>query len=322
MKKRKRVGLRRAITAAIFLALVAGSWAFAAQAQKRAVRPGAAKRTAPAVFHARPTAARLARGKYLVETVAGCFDCHSPHEYVNGQWIGKPGMKGAGQIFPPGFISLPPGAEVVAPNITPDRATGIGSWTDAEIEEAIQHGVAKGGRPLFNLMPYGQFRVLSAEDVKSIIVYLRSLPPVHNPLPITKMPFPVQVEMDEAPPLAKNASAAVRRGWYLTRIAGCEDCHTAMMPNGKRNPALLFAGGMQFHGPFGDPISLNITPSAEGIGSMTEVMFSRTLRTGRVDGTGRQLSPIMPFDDLKNLKQADIRAIYAYLRTVPPVPRK
>lgn len=228
-------------------------------------------------------------------------------------------MKGAGQIFHE--ISLPPGAQLIAPNITPDRATGIGTWTAAQIEEAVQHGVAKGGRPLFDLMPYWQFRVLTPEDMKSIIVYLRSIPAVHHVLPPTKLPFPVHVQMnnDLVPPLAKNASAEVRHGWYLVRIAGCEDCHTAVMPNGQRNPAMMFAGGMRFSGPFGVAVSLNITPSPEGIGSMTEAQFARTLRTGRVDGTGRKLSPIMPFDNFKNLKASDIRAIYAYLRTVPPV---
>lgn len=306
-------------------ALLSGCAAVAAPRRSRPqARPAPPKRMAPAVFTARATPTRLAHGRYLVENVASCFDCHSPHEYVNGEWLGKKGMKGAGQIFPSGLIHLPPGSEVVAPNITPDRETGIGSWTDAEIEEAIRGGVAKGGRPLFDLMPYWQFRVLSNEDVKSMIVYLRSLPPVHNALPTTKLPFPIHVDMHDAivPPLARDASAELRRGWYLVRIAGCEDCHTPVLPNGKRLPSQMFGGGMEFSGPFGVAVSLNITPSAEGIGSWTEAMFSRTLRTGRVDGTGRKLSPIMPFHSYKNLKEADIRAIYAYLRTVPPIASK
>ena len=274
-----------------------------------------------AAFTARPTPARLARGRYLVETVGGCFDCHTVHQYVNGQWVAKKDMKGAGQVFPPGFLPVPPGSEVVAPNITPDRATGVGSWTDRELEEAIRHGVAKGGRPLFNLMPYGEYRVLTDEDVKSIIVYLRTLPPVRNELPITKMPFPVRVDMDDAwvPPLPKGASSVVRRGWALARVAGCVDCHTVILANGSRPPSLRFAGGLHFHGPFGDVYSLNITFDPSGIGFMNEAMFARTLRTGRVNGNGLKLKPPMPFDSFRNLKAADIRAIYAYLRTVPHV---
>jgi len=314
----------RGISAGIFLVLTA---CFAAAAPLRLLGQGTQQslplRTSRAAFTARPTPARLARGRYLVETVAGCLDCHSEHEYVNGQWLIKPGMKAAGRIFPPTFLPLSPKSEVVAPNITPDRETGIGTWTDAQIEEAIRHGVAKGGRPLFDLMPYWQFAVLSNEDIKSIIVYLRTLPPVHHALPTTRLPFPVQV--DKKPPLvlplAKDPTPEVRRGWYLTRVAACSDCHTPLLPNGKRPASQLFAGGMLFRGPFGVAVSLNITPSADGIGSMTEAEFSRTLRTGRIDGTGRALSPIMPCDRFKHLKAADIRAIYAYLRTVPPVPR-
>lgn len=277
----------------------------------------------PKVFTARLTPARLARGRYLVQTVAGCFDCHSEHEYVHGQWLVKPGMEGAGRIYPSGYLPLPPHSEVVAPNITPDRETGIGSWTDAQIDDAVQQGVAKGGRPLFDLMPYWQFAVLSNEDIKSIIVYLRTVPPVHHVLPTTRLPFPVHVvkQPPVVEPLAKDASPEVRRGWYLTRIAGCSDCHTPLLPHGKRPASMVFAGGLPFHGPFGVVVSLNITPSPAGIGSMTESEFSRTLHTGRVDGTGRRLSPVMPYDRFRNLKPADIRAIYAYLRTVPPFPR-
>lgn len=319
----KGLGIFRHLTKMTsLLLLLAGTVIVAVFGLPRPAKRRPAPRSAPAAtkFTAKPTPARLARGHYLVETVSGCFDCHSEHEYVHGQWIPKLGMLGAGNVFPPGFLPLPPGAHVVAPNITPDKQTGIGTWTDAEIERALQHGIAKDGRPLFNLMPYWQYRVFTPEDVKSIIVFLRSLPPVHNALPATKLPFPIRVEMknDMVPPLPKNASAQVRHGWYLTRVAGCEDCHTAII-HGRQERSMMFAGGMHFKGPFGNVFSLNITPSSSGIGFMNEAMFARTLRTGRVNGTGHKLDPIMPFDSFRHLKSADIRAIYAYLRTVPKV---
>ncbi len=275
----------------------------------------------PANFSAKPTPQRMARGRYLVETVAGCFDCHSPHEYVRGQWIARKGLKGAGQIFPGNMIPLPPHSLVVAPNITPDRATGIGSWTDAEIARAIGDGVAKGGRLLFSLMPYASFHALTTEDLKSIVVYLRSLKPVHHALPTTRMPFPVQVQLNQvtALPPPAHASAEVRRGWYLTRMAGCADCHTPILANGTRPASMVLAGGLHFQGPFGNVFSLNITPDPSGISFMTEMMFARTLQTGRVNGTGRRLNPIMPFGDLRNLRPADLRDMYLYLRTVPKV---
>jgi hypothetical protein len=314
-----RIGKKAALL--LLLAGAAVTAVFATSASRQAhSRRQAKPALAATAFIAKPTPARLAQGRYLVETVSGCFDCHSVHEYVNGQWIPKKGMKGAGNVFPPGFVELPPGAQVVAPNITPDKETGIGTWTDAEIERALQHGVSKDGRPLFDMMPYWQFRAFSPEEIKSIIVYLRSLPPVHNALPQTKIPFPVHVDMHQAiiPPLPKNASALVRRGWLLARVSGCEDCHTAVI-RGQRKPSMLFAGGMHFGGPFGSVFSLNITPGASGIGFMNETMFARTLTTGRVNGTGNELNPIMPFDSFRNLKPGDIRALYAYLRTVPKV---
>lgn len=306
----------------MLLAGAAATAVFAAAKTRQGHTRQPAAKPAPAApaFVAKPTPARLARGRYLVTTVAGCFDCHSEHEYVKGQWLAKKSMQGAGIVFPPGFVPLPPGAQVVAPNITPDKQTGIGSWTAAEIERALQYGIGKDGRPLFDMMPYWQYRAFAPEDVKSIIVYLRSLPSVHNALPVTKLPFPVHVDMHHAiiPPLPKNASALVRRGWLLARVSGCEDCHTAII-HGRRKPSMLFAGGMHFDGPFGSVFSLNITPDASGIGFMSESMFARTMRTGRVNGTGRRLNPIMPFDSFRNLKPSDIRAIYAYLRTVPKV---
>ena len=324
MEKNRRSSFRNRISAGMLLLLAAACMAVVPRLSGHAIHRAAGKRSTAAAFTAKPTPARLARGRYLVETVASCFDCHSPHEYVNGQWFGKPGMKGAGQVFPPGFVQLPPGAEIVASNITPDRQTGIGSWTDAQIEQAIRHGIGKGGRPLFDMMPYSGYRYLTTEDVKSIIVYLRSLPPVHNALPRTKMPFPIHVNMNSTPPLplAKNAPGDVRHGWYLVHMAGCADCHTQIMPGGVRRESMLLAGGMDFHGPFGNAVSLNITPSASGIGSWTEAMFVRTLQTGRVKGTGRKLSPIMPYASFMHMKPSDLRAIYSYLRTVPPVSHK
>lgn len=301
--------------------LIAGLGTFSWTGKQVKKQPVWPQRAAAAGFVAETTAARLARGRYLVEAVAHCFDCHIPLR--NGKGVRRlvQSMKGAGRVMPEESRTLPPGFLVVAPNITPDRETGIGSWSDADIERAIRHGVAKGGRPLLNVMPYWQFRVFTDEDVKSIIVYLRAIPPVINALPPTKLPFAVKVDMREAlvPPLSKDASARVRRGWYLSRVAGCEECHTPTLPEGSRVRSLLFGGGRRFHTPAGDVFSLNITFSPSGIGFMDEQMFSRTLRTGRVNGTGMKLSPMMPFRNFRNLKESDIAAIYFYLRTVPKV---
>src|SRR5262249_32150461 len=126
--------------------------------------------------HFDATPERLKRGKYIAENASGCILCHSPMVMNGKDSIVTPeDKKGAGQIFP--GTGLP--GRIVASNLTPDRETGVGNWTDDELARAIREGVGKDGRALFPLMPYRLFRSMSDEDLASVIVYLRSLAPVH-----------------------------------------------------------------------------------------------------------------------------------------------
>ena len=102
---------------------------------------------------------------------------------------------GAGQDIP--MKGLP--GRVVAPNITPDPETGAGNWTDDELARAIREGVGHDGRVLFPVMPYQRFRSLSDEDLASIIVYLRALPPVRRQQPATEIVFPVRYLIRSVP---------------------------------------------------------------------------------------------------------------------------
>src|SRR5712692_5144684 len=154
--------------------------------------------------HARPvssrtferTTERLARGRYLVTAVTGCLDCHSPHAWSRHDAPVPAGWEGAGQDMI-GYKELP--GHVVAPNLTPDPNTGTGTWTDDTLARAIREGIGHDGRALFPMMPYQRYRTLSDEDVASIVVYLRALPPVRNPLPTTRVTFPVRYLMRNAP---------------------------------------------------------------------------------------------------------------------------
>ena len=116
---------------------------------------------------------RLARGKYLVEAVGGCMTCHAPRDGTKHDAPILPGREGAGQFIDlkglPGYI--------YAPNLTPDPDTGIGTWSDDALARAIREGIGHDGRTLFPMMPYRQLSQLSDEDVASIVVFLRSLPP-------------------------------------------------------------------------------------------------------------------------------------------------
>jgi mono/diheme cytochrome c family protein len=268
------------------------------------------------------TPERLARGKYLVEGVASCFHCHSDHDLKDPEYPVLEGKKGAGWGMP-----IPELGTVVAPNITPDPETGIGTWTDDEILRAFQEGVDKTGRALFPVMPYLNFAKLTDEDAASIVVYLRSIPPVKNAVPTTQLIFPLSLIVKTIPrPITSHAPAAPRttpeaRGEYLvTVVAGCQDCHSPADDKGNPLPDLAFGGGGLFHDPGNNmkPVfSLNITPDPSGISHYDEAMFIQVLHTGRLPG--RMLNHIMPFENFRNMTDEDLKDIWAFLKAQPPV---
>jgi mono/diheme cytochrome c family protein len=264
------------------------------------------------------TPARLARGQYLVEGL-GCFDCHGEHDWKKHDAPLIDGTKGAGYAeFP--MVGLP--GKVVPPNITPDPETGAGNWTDDQLARAIREGIGHDGRALFPFMPYPDFANLSDEDLASVIVYIRSIPPIHKALPKTEIIFPVKYLMRSAPePITQpvpepDISTPVARGKYLVTIAGCSDCHTPQN-KGQGIPGLEFAGGFVLEGPWGRVASANITPDPTGIPYYDEALFVQMMRTGYVKA--RVINQIMPWTDLRNLTDEDLKAMYAYVRTFKPV---
>ena len=119
---------------------------------------------------------QIARGKYLV-TIGGCNDCHTP-----GALLGKPDFSRTLSGSEVGFAI--PGLGVFAgPNLTPDKETGLGNWTDDQIISAITGGVTPKGRRLAPIMPYAALSHLTSDDAHAIVDYLRSLPPIKNPVP-------------------------------------------------------------------------------------------------------------------------------------------
>jgi hypothetical protein len=261
------------------------------------------------------TAERLARGKYLVN-LADCDGCHSERDLTR---FNAPvmGARLAGQMFPK-EVGMP--GTVVAPNLTPDVETGIGGWTDGEVVRAIREGVDKDGRTLFPMMPYETFRNMSDEDVYSVVAFLRSVPAVKRQHPVTRLNFPVGLMIKSVPkPVGSVAEPklAERRakGEYLVSIAGCRGCHT---------PSL--SGGQKFTGPGVLVVSANITPDmATGIGRLSEQDFVdkfvqyREYAEHGSPKVGPEAFTLMPWLNFCQLPDEDLRAIYAYIRTVPPV---
>ena len=270
--------------------------------------------TSPLQFPLERTPARLERGKYLANAVAICFHCHSERD-----WQTPPGGLPAGGRLGGGRV-LHPGFRLTFPNITPDRETGAGTWSDQDFYRALTQGIGHDGRTLYIEMPYRQFSQLADENLASIIVYVRSLPPLRNALPKSEIPKAVMDRMTPLPPRPRNFAADLsspqKRGAYLVKAAACAYCHTVRQ-NEEDVAGMSFAGGMPFQGAWGNVASANLTPDPSGIPYYDEHMFLEVMRTGRNDS--RKINPVMPWPYFRYMAQDDLRAIFAYLRSLAPV---
>jgi mono/diheme cytochrome c family protein len=268
-------------------------------------------------FEATPQ--RAARGKYLTENVMGCFACHSKLERDDpaGSYAALK-SKGAGST-----MEADGNPWLVAPNITPDGDTGIGGWTDDQIARAIREGVSRDGRALFPVMPYGGYRNLSDEDLASIIVHLRAVEPARNTLPQTEVPFPLSRLINNAPEPIEAAvpepdrSSPTKYGEYLVKISDCAGCHTPRGGMGQPVEGLEYGGGNVFDDGKGHSVATaNLTPDPTGIPYYDEALFVEAMRTGHVKA--RKLSPAMPWWQFKGMTDEDLKAMFAYLRTLKP----
>lgn len=268
-------------------------------------------------FEATPQ--RLERGRYLVENVQACWGCHTKYDPRDPIASYASAKKGGGQAMEADGLPW-----LVAPNITPDRETGAGAWTDDMLARAIREGVGHDGRALFPVMPYASYRVMSDEDLASVVVYLRSVEPVRNRLPKSEIPFPVSRLINSAPepllaPLPEpDRSNPVRYGEYVVRISDCAGCHTPRDEHGQALAGYDYAGGNTFEdGRGGTVATANITPDRTGISYYDQSLFLEAMRTGHV--RARALNPAMPWWIYRNMTDEDLKAAYAYLRTLRPV---
>ncbi len=210
------------------------------------------------------------------------------------------------------FAGFP--GHIVVPNITPDKGTGAGNWTDDQIARAIREGIKHDESTIFPLMPYMLYKDLADEDVASVVVYLRSIPPVHNPLPVSKVNFPVNYLVRGVPqPVTQQSTAPTQR----TRWRAGSTWSTWGAVATRRKINLPFAGGEVLRGPWGDATSANITPDASGIGYYSESTFVTAMRTGYVGA--RELNQIMPYGEFKGITDDDLKTMFAYLKTLAPV---
>ena len=253
---------------------------------RRIVRGGAIALVALSFMGLARAETPLERGTYLMRGIVACGNCHTP----KGPEGDLPGMELAG-----GFRIDTEMFSAIAPNITPDRETGIGRWSDAEIIAAIRDGRRPDGSIIGPPMPIELYREISDTDVKAIVAYLRSVKPVSNKV-AAKSEYRMPLPTSYGPPVGpvKEVAREDRRayGAYLAGPLGhCIECHTPMRPDGQRDFAnRLGQGGFPFQGPWGVSVSANITPN--GIGQLTDPQVKTEITKGvRPDG-GRMMPPM------------------------------
>jgi mono/diheme cytochrome c family protein len=258
----------------------------------------------------------LERGRYLIEVLGACGNCHTP----KGPQGDVPGKHLAG-----GFRVDDTFGTWITPNITPDPATGIGRWTDAEIIRVIREGKRPDGRTLGPPMPFDLYRRLSDGDVKAMVAYLRTVPPIHQVVPRSQYKIPLPDSY--GPPVGfvpdPPRTDPVKYGEYLAGpVAHCVECHTPFLPDGRPDTARLGAGGFAFPGPYGVSYAANLTPDPEtGLGGWTDGEIIAALYGARRGG-GRVLPPMPTQHYAQGIAEGDLRAIIAYLRSLPPIRNK
>jgi hypothetical protein len=270
------------------------------------------------------TPERIEHGKYLVNHVMLCTDCHAVRDFSYYAGPPIPETLGAGGEVFDQKIGVP--GRLVAPNLTP---AALGSWTDGEIYRAITSGVSRDGSALFPLMPYPNYSQLADEDIYAVIAYLRTLEPVENDLEPSRLDFPVNILVNTMPMKANpqpkpDKSDIVDYGRYIITAAVCADCHTKMERG--EFTGMPYAGGNEFPLPDGSIVrAANITPHETGIGNWTKEMFiSRFKVHGDSAYVPRKVVPgqfqtYMPWGMYGGMSEEDLGAIYEYLRTVEPV---
>lgn len=260
----------------------------------------------------------IARGRYLAMGPAHCWSCHAPDGITNLQKGPAGGMSGGLEL------KLPFGT-LYAPNITPDDASGIGTYTDEMLARALRHNV-KHDRTA--LVPFMSYNGMSDEDLQAVISYLRSTPAVYHEVPKNDvnmlgkgvMRFLLKNhEHKTPPPVAVKADTTAEYGRYLAfNVANCHGCHTSRDKNGQFN-GTPFAGGYEMPTPAGTFTTANLTPHAAS-GATARWSAEDFIRRFRM-GAAYPQSP-MPWKSYQAMTDNDLRALYNFLRSLPPAGNK
>jgi mono/diheme cytochrome c family protein len=261
----------------------------------------------------------IAKGQYIFAIAGGCA-CHTDPK-------GTP--HAGGRPFPIPF------GTVYSTNITQDKETGLGDWTDQQIHDAIIKGISRDGTKILPVMPFEAYSGMAQEDLKALIAYMKTLKPVKKATPPLKtwVPFtrglatPAYLKVfgrfSNTPPQAPKSG--LERGRYLVNhVSLCGDCHTPRNPIGVPKRALYLAGASAKSGFLGEDVP-NITPDKEtGIGDWKREDLAELLLTGTkpdLDNVQGLMAEVVE-QGYKNMTKEDALAIADYLKSVPPIKNK
>ena len=256
----------------------------------------------------------LERGKYLVEGILTCGNCHTPRG-EKGVLDTAKRHAGGPQVWETDEYKVRPS------NITMDKETGIGGWSAEQIKAAIRDGKGTKGHQLAPQMPSAYYKIFTPSDLDAVVAYVQSVPPVSHKVepPVYKVKnMTVDIPPGAEKPMPESAMQdPAKKGFYLVTIGHCMECHTPVK-NGHRDfKDSLGTGGERFQGPWGETVSRNITQHKEnGIGAWSDDEIKRAITQG-VRKDGSRLRPPMGFQWYATMTDADLSAIVAYLRTIP-----
>ncbi|MGH8632760.1 MAG: c-type cytochrome [Burkholderiales bacterium] len=257
----------------------------------------------------------IERGAYLVNAVMVCDGCHTPSGKTG--FIMEKRFSGGSQVWDT------PAYTVRGTNITPDRETGIGEWSDNEIRRSLTEGTHRHGRPLAPQMPFAFYKILTPRDLDALVAYMRTITPVRNevPSPVYKAAMHTELVPGAMKPFTEaDLRDPLKRGFYLAIIAHCMECHGRRPDDVQDYKNWWGKGGYVFKGPFGSAVTSNITSHPKsGIGTWTDAEIRRALTHG-VSRDGREFKPPMARQDFfSKMTDADLDALVAWIRTIPPI---
>jgi mono/diheme cytochrome c family protein len=266
----------------------------------------------------------LANGEYMF-IAGGCAECHAaPVKGCDDLDIEAKDVLAGGRCLKTAFGTFH------VPNISPDKETGIGTWSTLDFVNAMKRGIAPDGTYLYPAFPFTSYQRMRFEDLIDLKAYLDTLPPAKNETPPHELGFPFNLRRGlglwhrlyvDGESFAPNptASAEVNRGGYLVRGAGhCAECHSSRNVIGGIVAETEFAGARN---PTGKGTVPNITPSEDGIGDWSEEDIVYFLETGNLpdfDVVGGMMVPVQ--ENMAKLEPEDRKAIAAYLKSLPPRP--